>query len=266
MEPIFKEAGKLKGTEVLFFDNVELEKSKGGSGSFASTGTLSVLFYKEYNRFILHLNDWRFPLMRRIPITSGGDGNSHTLTLPALNGFEYTLRFSDVNSAAWSNFETILSNNSGFGSKGDDKKAGSSPDDKLTRQSIQEQTASLTEKFSEALKQGVGKVKGMAAGLKPTSGKTSSKQRMILKDIKNKNFKKEAHSTFKKDFFQTEESLSKKFSEPRGHNRNLSEVVGFDDLRKTNDNSAPSLYLWKTEVEESILNNKDLIEQRHFAV
>jgi len=264
MEPIFQESGKLKGTEVLYFDNVELEKTKGGSNSFGATGTLSVLYFKDYKRFILHLNDWRYPLMRRIPITSNSESGSRTLTLPALNGFEYTLKFTDVSDAAWSNFETILSNNSGFGTQGG-KKLEASPDDKITRESISQQTASLTEKFTEAIKQGVDKVKGLTSGIsRPTSGKTSAKARTSLKDIKNKDFKKEAHSTLKKDFFEKEETLSKKFSELRGHNRALSEVLGFDDLKKTSDSSAPSLYLWKTEVEDAILNNKDLIEQRHF--
>jgi len=261
MEPIFKNAGKLKGTEVLFFNDVELEKGKGGSPSFASVGTLSVLFFKDFNRFVLHLNDWSYPLMRRIPITSGGESGSHTLTLPALNGFDYTLRFPNVSEAAWSNFETILSNNSGFGGS---KKLEASPDDKLSRQTIQQQATGLADKLSQAFKQGVSTVKGFAGSLKPTGSKTSTKGRMALKDIKNKNFKKEAHSTFKKDFFQTEETLSKKFTELRGHNKNLSEVLGFDDLRKTNDSTAPSLYLLKEEIEASILNNKDLIEQRHF--
>jgi len=277
MEPIFKDSSKLKGTEVLFFENVELEKSKSGTPSFASVGTLSVLYFKEFNRFILHLNDWRYPLMRRIPITSeGSEGSSFTLNLPALNGFSYILRFPTItNSSAFSNFETILSNNSGYTGKGGvSKKLEASPDDKLSRNApsstgfvsnLMSGVSGVTHTFTEVIHSGVDKAKHLAHSMKPGSkGLTSTKKRSNLSDIKNKNFKKEAHSTFKKDFFSTEEGLSKKFHELRSGNENLSKVMEFDSLRKTSDSHAPSMYLSRDEVVESILNNKDLIEQRHF--
>jgi len=220
MEPIFKDSGKLKGTEVLFFDDVELTKTKSGSDSFAAVGTLSVLYFKEFNRFILHLNDWRYPLMRRIPITSeGSESGSFTLSLPALNGFSYTLRFPTItNSAAFSNFQTILSNNSGFTPAGGAaRKLEASPDDKFSKflHPNLPNVSGITHKFTEVINAGVSQVKHLTSKFKPTSKSVSTKKRTNLSDIKNKNFKKEAHSTFKKDFFSTEEGLSKKFLELR---------------------------------------------------
>jgi len=229
-------------------------------------GPLSVLYFKDYHRFVLHLNDWRYPLMRRLPVTSEkGEGNSRVYEFPALNGFFYRLRFNNAyHSSSLSNFESILGTNSNFYIKGVEsplRKLEVSPDDKLVRHR-KEKESGPTEMIKEVIKQSYEKVKHATESLKTgTKNLISRKQKTDLKNIKNKNFRKNAKCSFKKDFFLSGEKLSKEFVEKRRGNPNLSETKDYKDLLKTSDNVAPSLYLWKVEIEESILNNKDLIKQ-----
>ena len=265
MEPFQKEHDKVKGIEVLFFEQAELEKSKGNDKSFAASGPLSVLYFKDYNRFVLHLNDWRYPLMRRLPVSSEkSQGNSRSYEFPALNGFSYRLRINSSGNSALSNFDNILSNFSNFSMKGTDllpRKLEASPDDKLFRHQKEKESAP-GEKIMGVLKHGFEKVMHATESLKPSNKKlVQRKKKYDLKDIKNKNFRKEAKSTFKKDFFANGEKSSKEFYEKRRNNSNLSQNKDFKDLLKTTESNAPALYLWKVELEEAILNNKDLINQ-----
>ena len=268
MEPFQKEHDKVKGIEVLFFEEAELEKSKNNDKSFASSGPLSVLYFRDYNRFVLHLNDWRYPLMRRLPVTSEkSQGNSRIYEFPALNGFSYKLRINSSGNSALSNFDNILSNFSNFSMRGTDllpRKLEASPDDKLFRHQKEKETAP-TGKIFGVLKQGIDKVMHATESFKPSTKKlVSRKKKYDLKDIKNRNFRKEAKSTFKKDYFSHGQKLSKEFNDKRRNNPNLSQNKDFKDLLKTTESSAPALWLWKVELEEAILNNKDLIEQGHY--
>jgi len=253
MEPIFKAHDRIKGLEILFFEDAQIEKVKGGSTSFSSFGNLSLLYFKDYARFMLQLNDWKYPLMRRLPVFSlGGEGNSRIYEFPALNGFTYRLKINNVhNNAALSNLESILATNSNFSTKGITgipRKLEASPDDKLTRHYKQKETGP-TEVIKGVLKQGIEKVKIASGTLKHgTKNLTSRKHKLELKDIKNKNFRKTAKPTFKKDFFTNGEKQSKEFLEKRMSNKNLTEYREFKDLLKTSDSMAPSLYLWKVEV------------------
>jgi len=218
---------------------------------------------------MLHLNDWKYPLFRRLPVTSqGGEGSSRIYEFPALNGFTYRLKLNNIqNTAALSNLESILGNHSNFSTKGITgipRKLEASPDDKLFRHQKDKETGP-TEVIKEVLKQGFEKVKIASETLKSGTKKlTSRKKKLDLKDIKNKNFRKNAKSTFKKDFFTHGEKMSKEFLEKRRNNKNLTEYREFKDLLKTSDSMAPSLYLWRVEVEEAILNNKDLIQQGNY--
>jgi hypothetical protein len=267
MEPIQKFTGTIKGVEVLFFEECELRKMKGNSTSFASMGPLSVLYFKDYNRFVLNLNDWRYPLMRRLPITatSKNDPSSRVYMLPALNGFNYELRITkSAGPQAISNLETIFTNNSGFSFQGEtpSKKLEASPDDKLTRAALNvNKDTGIKEVISQAINQATESIKHVAKSMKPGNTKTSTKQRMNLAEIKTKNFKKDAHSTLKKDFFESQEKTTQDFMSRRSTNPNLTNAVDFSDLMKTSESKAPVLYLRREEVEEAILNNKDLIKQ-----
>jgi len=252
MEPIFKESGKIKGVEVLFFDEAEVQKTKGNATSFAAIGPLSVLYFKDYDRFVIQLNDWRYPLLRRLNITTGAD---RLFVLPGLNGFSFRLRIGGLPSQdAFKNFETILMNNSRLGNK----KLETSPDDKLVRHKLKD--TSMMDKVSATAKNIMESIKIKTETFKTgTKHLTSTKKRTYLKDIKNKDFKKNAHSTFQKDFFESHEKLAKDFMMKRRENPNLTHAMDFSELRKTSDNHAPIQFIWREELEEAILNNKDVV-------
>jgi len=252
MESICKESNSMiKGIEVLFFEEAEIQKMRGNKPIFAAMGPLSVLYFKDYNRFVLRLNDWRYPLMRRLNISGGGT----SFCLPGTNNATFNLRIMGKPSQdTLKNFETILMNNSRMGGKA----LETSPDDKLVRQKAKE--TSLMDKVSETAKNIMDNIKAKTETIKTgTKNITSTKKRTHLKDIKNKNFKKTAHSTFKKDFFTTHEKMTQDFMCKRKENPNLTSSMNFNDLMKTSDNKAPTHYLFKEDIEESILCNKEIM-------
>jgi len=263
MESITKLNNSAMGMEVLYFEDAEVQKIKGGSPSFASTGPLSLLYFPSYNRFVLQLNDWRYPILRRLPIISS---DKTSFLLPAPNGFSFLLRINNaLNSQGLSNLETILKNRSNFSFQGEDvsmRKLETSPDDKLTR-NIKKETGPM-EIISETIKSGVQTIKNKVGTWKTgTKNLTSTKKRSNLKDIKNKNFKKTAHSTFKKDFFQSGSKLSHEFLQKRKENINLSQSRDLSDLSKSASN-LPQMFVNKDELEEIILRQKDLSTQGSF--
>jgi len=256
MEHVIYGAGRISGVEVLFFEEAELQKTKDGKTSFGAIGPLSVLYFSEYKIFALQLNDWKYPLIRRLAI-SGKDGSYF---LPGLNGFNYNLRISNGGAEALANLDTILSNNSTFSlEKGGApiKMVEKSPDDKLTRH--QAKNTGTKEVVSETIKQIVDNIKNKVATMKTgTKNLTSTKKRISQKDIKTKDFKQTAHSSFKNDFFESAEKASKQFLQRRRENGNLTQHRDFDALRKTNSKNAPVLYICREDIEEAILNNKEI--------
>jgi len=114
-----RDYGKAKGIEILSFKDSELERTYASQTSFIAAGTLHVIYFESYNRFILSINDWRYVLLRRMPVV-GSDTRLPgpvAYTLPACDGF-YTLRLINIdNMASLKNFETILANSSKFSSK-----------------------------------------------------------------------------------------------------------------------------------------------------
>ena len=251
MESISQESGMIKGIEVLYFEEAEVQKMRGNKPIFAAMGPLSVLYFKDYNRFVLRLNDWRYPLMRRLNI-SGGDRN---FTLPGNNNATFNLRImGNPSNDTLKNFETILMNNSRLGGKA----LEASPDDKLVRHKAPE--TSFMDKVSATAKNIIDSIKAKTETIKTgTKHINSTKKRTHLKDIKNKDFKKTAHTTFKKDFFMSHEKMTQDFLSKRRENPNLSHAMEFNDLMKTSDSKAPTHYLFKEEIEESILNNKEIV-------
>jgi len=218
---------------------------------------------------VLQLNDWRYPLLRRLPITALDKGElySRTYLLPTLHGFTFVLRIERFpNIQALSNFETILVHNSQFSYHGEQlhpKRTEHSPDDKLTRH-LNKNTG-FKEIFSHKIKAGVEKIKVAKETFKMgTKNLTSKKKKVNLKDVKTRNFRKEARSTFKKDFFQTSQKMSQDFMRLRKENVNLIHARNFEDLLKIS--SAPSLYINREDIEESILNNKSLAENRSIMI
>ena len=132
MEAYLKDSSKTEGIELLYFEHAEVEKFKNDSTIFAASGSLSVLFFSNYSRFVLQINDWRYPLVRRLPIVSEGQPGSPSYLLPAQNGFVYRLRLATGPCQGLSNFEAILQNNSKYSVKGEEtplRKLEASPED-----------------------------------------------------------------------------------------------------------------------------------------
>jgi len=253
MDPFNFDSGKLKGVEVLYFEDVEVQKVKGNSTSFASMGPLSVLYFKNFDRFVLKLNGWTYPLMRRIPVTSEGK----IFSFPASNGFTYRLIFNNPSAESFSNFETILSNNARIG----DRKLSASPNDRIVRKTSGHKEGA---NVAGLIRSGVEKIKEAAKGLTSTKKATVAKKRMMPGSIKKTNYRKSAKATFKKDFFETEQKLTQKFLEHRKGNLNLTQTKEFAELKKTTDKVASTLFLKKEAIEDSILRQKDLIKARNF--
>lgn len=116
LDPNRVEFGKIKGVEVLTFKEAELEKTLGGRTTFATVGNLSVLYFADYDRFVLSVNDWKYALLRRLPIVSTEPTLTGPVsyTLPTYNGF-YTLTINKISHVeALKNFETILLDNSRY--------------------------------------------------------------------------------------------------------------------------------------------------------
>jgi len=251
MDSIINMTGRSKGVEVLFFEEAEIQKMRGNTPIFAAMGPLNVLYFKEYDRFILQINDWRYPLMRRLNIS----GSDKSFTLPGMNNSTFNLKIMGSPSQdTLKNFETILMNNSRFGGK----TLETSPDDKLVRSKPKD--TNLMDKVTETAKNIVDSIKAKTETMKTgTKHLTSTKKRTHLKDIKNKDFKKTSHSTFKKDFFESQEKLTQGFFNKRRENYNLTHAVDYSDLKKTTCCKAATFFIPKEEVEEAILNNKDIV-------
>jgi hypothetical protein len=267
MIPVQQQSGKVRGTEVLYFQDAELQKIKGNDTSYATTGTLSVLYFKEYDRFILALNDWKYPLLRRIPISASDKMNlcPRSYMLPAPNGFFFNLTLQNIgNQEALFNFESILSEDSNFSFKGEShplRKISLSPNDKLHR-TLKKDTGPM-ETISGGLKLAGQKIKNVIkSATTGTSALTSRKKPTNLKEIKNKNFRKNATSSFKKDFFECGQKLSQDFLKKRSENLNLIQSKDYKDMKKHLDQE-PSMWFWKTEIEDTILTFKDIADKNY---
>jgi len=244
MEPVIFSSGRVSGVEVLYFPEAELIKAKGNSTSFGAIGPLSVLYFSEYKRFALQLNDWKYPLISKLNI-SGANG---TYNLPALNGFTFTLKINDGAKEALNNLEVILKS-----TQSDENAA----DDKLVRHQLKNTGAK--EVVAETIKGMVENVKNKVATMKTgTKNLTSTKKRINQDAIKTKDFKSTARSTFKEDFFKSAEKASQQFLTRRKENSNLNQAKDLAALKKTGSSNAPVFYICREDIEEAILNNKDL--------
>jgi len=115
---------------------------------------------------------------------------------------------------------------------------------------------------SETIKLGVEKAKVAGKTLKDGTKNIDSRKKMMnLKDIKNKNFKKEAKASFKKDFFVSAGKMATDFHKMRRENANLTQLKDFKELAKI---AGPMFYLPREDIEEAILNNKDLAGKGNF--
>jgi len=263
MEFTTKNSDMIEGVEVLFFSEAEVKKSKGFANVFATSGPLTVLYFKEYSRYVLKVNDWKYPLLRRIPIVPSEKHSlaSASYVLPTLHGFTFTLTIEGVaGSQALVNFETILHENSNFSAHSQFeafRKVELSPDDKLSR--LVQTKPSTKEVISEAVDDTVEIVKDVAHTIKAdvknmTSGKTS--KRINLKELKTKNFKRSAVPSLNKEVLESSGKSHREFSKVRMENPFLTEKLA--DTESINKSSLPTASMNRGDLEEAILKNKDL--------
>jgi len=249
MEAIINAPGTIKGIEVLFFEEAEVTKMRSGQPSFATYGPMSVLYFPQYNRFVLQINDWRYPLLRRLSVNSAGNGS---YTLPGPNGSSFDLKITQPGQAL-GNLDALLEGT---------RKLEASPEDKLVRLAAKKHAETgPKEVITETIKQAVHKVQNKVATFKTgTKNLTSTKKRINQKDIKNKDFKKESHSRLKKNFFESSQKLAGEFAQKRKDNANLNQSKQFDELKKNSASHAAIYYVPQLEIEEAILRNKDIVD------
>lgn len=109
-----KKSPKIEGLEVLSFEGADLTLTEASQVSNITKGTLSVAYFKDFDCFILFLNNWDYALNKALPIISSSktDLTSRSYLLPTYGGY-YTVTLNKISHAeAIQNFETILNFNS----------------------------------------------------------------------------------------------------------------------------------------------------------
>ena len=115
-EGVSWEHAKTKGMEILYFEGVELERTKHNSHSFQTVGTLRVLYFEDYSRFILFLGDWNYALLQDVSIVRTTPNYIDPVIYKlSTNDGSWTLKLRKVPYIqAVQNFETILMKNTNF--------------------------------------------------------------------------------------------------------------------------------------------------------
>jgi len=105
-----KSSNRTKAADVLFFKNAELERNLDYQKLFVDMGMLQILYFEEYNQFVLSLNDWKYPLLKSLPIIYSEYNSCGPITLifPAHNGFFFLKITKIKNVSVLKNLETIL--------------------------------------------------------------------------------------------------------------------------------------------------------------
>lgn len=121
MQGLLAKENEVKAIEVLSFPDVELQKNYDGKNKISGVGILSVLYFPDYNRFVLYLHNWSYALLKRIPIVASTRTLSDTrcYVFPSYTG-HYILKLNKIPYVeALQNFETILKHNSQFSYEGE---------------------------------------------------------------------------------------------------------------------------------------------------
>jgi len=105
---------KTTGINVLTFDGVELYRVRNDKVTFETIGTLRVVYFPDYFQFVLYLNDWRYVLLKELPIlkycTNCSDSNVYYFK--SKDAIVY-VKFPQVFPVeSIQNFDTILEHNS----------------------------------------------------------------------------------------------------------------------------------------------------------
>ena len=221
MEATRLDPNKTMAIEVLSFDGVELEKTIGGNHSFATIGTLEVLYFKEYSLFILSLNSWKYVLLKSLPIIKASQNYTVPITyiLPIDDGF-FTLKLTKISHIeAVQNFEIILGRNCAFkcSSEALALLRGDGPDH-ITREDLY----GSSERFSHS---------SQGSFFSPSKGAELGKTDLIKREILK------AFST-----------ISQELHKRRTENYNLTHLREYDCLINTTEDRAPAHFILRSEV------------------
>lgn len=245
--PIRSDFGKIKCLEVLTFKEAELERTLQGDTTFAAVGNLQVLYFPNFDRFVLSLNDWKYPLLRRVPITAVSNnlaGGPAQYTLPSFDGF-YTLRLTRLpHLEALQNFETILASNSRFSYEGTENILGRglSPDDRFRGQ--------VEPMGSDPYVGSVGEIPpDMQMSTTSTLGGPTA---LTRGDRIKRGFKKVGYK------------LTKGLSTKGKHNLNHLQVRDLDSIKRTSEITVPTHLYPRREVERWITYAKEISSRNGF--
>jgi hypothetical protein len=240
-DPIKTDFGKIKAIEVLTFKEAELERTLNGLTTFGTVGVLQILYFANYDRFVLSLNDWKYALLKRLPVT-GAESSGHgpiSYTFPTYNGF-YTLTLPKVNHLeGLKNLETILINNTRFSYKGTENilrnsTGARSPDDRFRRL---EMTPGADENYDP-----------ISTSQYPSSFDTTTDAPHSLS--KGQRMKR----GFKKFGFIFKRKMSRK----EKNNLNNYQARDIDSIKKTNEIQAAIHHYPRREIERWITYNKEI--------
>jgi len=224
-------------TEVLSFDGAELETSKYGHRTFTTAGTLRVLYFRDYNRFILSLNDWKyvlFPQSEILKITS-------SFTAPIIYNFpfnqgSFTLSLTKVPYVeAIKNLETIFSYNASF-SLENELEMTADKENINPRRTFREH---LYGQFDTSLPQ----ISEIPERRQPRYSHEGSERKLSKL------------SSVKKGIMKATDKLARGLINQRVSHLNMTQIRNYDSLISAND--APTELLWRKDVEELILHDID---------
>jgi len=233
---------RLMGIEVLSFDHVELTKTITGKNSFMGVDTLRIVYFPEYDRFLLYLKDWEYALLKRLPVTSSSrtDMKSRIFTFPTYGGF-YTAKFTKIPyPEALQNFETILSHTTRFSYANEDLPVLQnelSPDVSL-----------------------IDEVEGFESSV-ISSQSSTARTSMTESDLTRLHGK----DKFKRSFAKFADKITGHHAKKTAHvNLFLTQVMDFESIRSPNVDFAPAEYYGRKDVETTIRKSKDIAYKMHF--
>jgi len=93
------------------FDNVKINEVQGNKTSVVTKGKIEVCYSPEYDRFVLRLNNFKYALSKKIPVTAMFAPRSfRAYTFPTTNG-HYILKMKTIQTPELiQNFETVITN------------------------------------------------------------------------------------------------------------------------------------------------------------
>jgi len=225
MENVRLDPNRTMAIEVLSFDDVELEKTIGSKHSFATIGTLNVLYFKEYSVFLLCLNNWKYVLLHNLPIIKASQNYIEPIVyvLPIDDGF-FTLKFTKIaHIEAVQNFEIILGRNCAF--------KCSYEAQALLRGDVVEQT-SREELYS----------------LKENERMSFSNQDSFSTIFSQSGLRK--RDVIKRELIRAINMITQELSMKRTENINLTHLRQYDSLINTTEQEAPVHFILRNEVKK----------------